>query len=382
MINLKLADVILRQRKMRNMTQEELAADLGVTAQAVSNWERGGYPDITMLPAIANYFEISIDELLGNDESAKEEDIRYFTRMIREELPNDDMETRVKLGKEYIAKYPKNFDVLHEMCFIIFCCEGKLREENIPLLKVLCEKIIEECTVQTYRESAVKYMCILGDDMDWEKWSRLCAEDYKAYRGEVLENRLLEKERFDECVIRKGVNKLEIFCHLMMSNCGNWHDPEKSIAWIDYRIELMKSFGENGIIPTAWQRFFAVMMTYKADQFFRLAKNDEGYEALEEAYRNLAEWTDIPDGTALDVGFDWMFHGVKVLKNKWTYVLPDGTEEYSNYMSVFTDHGDFLKTVMNMPYNWNGFIAVRGEERYQKILKKAEKLAEKQSTNQ
>lgn len=377
MINLKLADVILRQRKMRNMTQEELAADLGVTAQAVSNWERGGYPDITMLPAIANYFEISIDELLGNDESAKEEDIRYFTRMIREELPNDDMETRVKLGKEYIAKYPKNFDVLHEMCFIIFCCEGKLREENIPLLKVLCEKIIEECTVQTYRESAVKYMCILGDDMDWEKWSRLCARDYEAYRGEVLEERLLEKGRFDECVIRKGVNKLEIFCHLMMSNCGNWHDPEKSIAWIDYRIELMKSFGENGIIPTAWQRFFAVMMTYKADQLFRLAKNDEGYEALEEAYRNLTEWTDIPDGTALDVGFDWMFHGVKVLKNKWTYVLPDGTEEYSNYMSVFTDHGDFLKTVMNMPYNWNGFIAVRSEERYQKILKKVEKLAEK-----
>ena len=137
MPELKLADVILRQRKNRNMTQEELAADLGVTAQAVSNWERGGYPDITMLPAIANYFEISIDELLGNDEATKEEDIRYFFRMIREELPNDDMETRVKLGKEYIAKYPKNFDVLHEMCFIINCCDGELRRENIPLMRTL-----------------------------------------------------------------------------------------------------------------------------------------------------------------------------------------------------------------------------------------------------
>ena len=42
MTELKFADVILRQRKMRNMTQEELATALGVSAQAVSNWERGG----------------------------------------------------------------------------------------------------------------------------------------------------------------------------------------------------------------------------------------------------------------------------------------------------------------------------------------------------
>ena len=42
MTDLKLSEVILAQRKARNMTQEELAAELGVTAQAVSNWERGG----------------------------------------------------------------------------------------------------------------------------------------------------------------------------------------------------------------------------------------------------------------------------------------------------------------------------------------------------
>ena len=375
MPELKLADMILRQRKNRNMTQEELAADLGVTAQAVSNWERGGYPDITMLPTIANYFEITIDELLGNDEAAKKEDIDYFIRMIREELPNDDMETRVKLGKEYIAKYPKNFDIIHEMCFIIYCCEGDLRKENIPLLKTLCEKIIEECTVQTYRESAVKYMCTLGDDSDWEKWSKMCARDYSSYRGEVLEERLLEQERYDECVIRKGVNKLELFCHLMKSNCGNWHDPEKSLAWIDYRIALMKSFGENGELPEAWQCFYAIMLTYKADQLFKLSRNDEGYANLEDAYRNFAEWAQIPDGTALDVGHDWMFHGVKVLKNEWNYRLPDGAEEYSNNMYTFTDQRDYLSTVMKMAGNWKGFAIVRNEEKYREILEKAEILA-------
>lgn len=375
MPELKLADVILRQRKMKNMTQEELAADLGVTAQAVSNWERGGYPDITMLPAIANYFEITIDELLGNDETAKEEDIRYFFRMIREELPNEDMESRIRLGKEYIAKYPKNFDIAHEMCWIINWSDEDVKREHMPLLRTLCEKIIDGCTVQTYRESAIKLMCTLGDDNDWEKWSKMCARDYSSYRGEVLEERLLEQERYDECVIRKGVNKLELFCHLMKSNCGNWHDPEKSLAWIDYRIALMKSFGENGELPEAWQCFYAIMLTYKADQLFKLSRNDEGYANLEDAYRNFAEWAQIPDGTALDVGHDWMFHGVKVLKNEWNYRLPDGAEEYSNNMYTFTDHRDYLSTVMKMAGNWKGFAIVRNEEKYREILEKAEILA-------
>ncbi|MBQ7930947.1 MAG: helix-turn-helix transcriptional regulator, partial [Clostridia bacterium] len=61
MADLKIPEVILRERRRKNMTQEELAASLGVSSQAISNWERGGYPDITLLPRIANYFGITVD---------------------------------------------------------------------------------------------------------------------------------------------------------------------------------------------------------------------------------------------------------------------------------------------------------------------------------
>ena len=118
------------------------------------------------------------------------------------------------------------------------------------------------------------------------------------------------------------------------------------------------------------------MLTYKADQLFRLSRNDEGYANLEDADRNFAEWAQIPDGTALDVGHDWMFHGVKVLKNEWNYRLPDGAEEYSNNMYTVTDQRDYLSTVMKMAGNWKGFAMVRNEEKYREILEKAEILAE------
>ena len=59
---------ILELRKQRNIKQEELAAELGVTAAAVSKWENGyTLPDILMLCALADYFEVTTDELLGRN---------------------------------------------------------------------------------------------------------------------------------------------------------------------------------------------------------------------------------------------------------------------------------------------------------------------------
>ncbi len=53
-------------RKKDNRTQEDLAKALGVTCQAISRWEAGGgYPDMELVPTIANYFHVSIDELFG-----------------------------------------------------------------------------------------------------------------------------------------------------------------------------------------------------------------------------------------------------------------------------------------------------------------------------
>ena len=56
---------IAKLRKDKNITQEELAKNLGVSAQAVSKWENGGAPDVDMLPEIADYFDVSIDLLFG-----------------------------------------------------------------------------------------------------------------------------------------------------------------------------------------------------------------------------------------------------------------------------------------------------------------------------
>ena len=57
---------IKRLRQNKAVTQEQTAEYLHISAQAVSKWECGtAMPDIALLPALADYFGVSIDELLG-----------------------------------------------------------------------------------------------------------------------------------------------------------------------------------------------------------------------------------------------------------------------------------------------------------------------------
>lgn len=106
MEGLKLYDTISFYRKKQGLTQEELAKKLGVTNQSVSKWESAQCcPDIGLIPALADVFEISIDELFGRK---NEKEIHYD---LCSELPwNDDNTIRVfrTLGKKILESTDKN----------------------------------------------------------------------------------------------------------------------------------------------------------------------------------------------------------------------------------------------------------------------------------
>lgn len=71
-MNIKIHEQIARLRREKGVTQEEFAKVFGVSNQAVSKWESGiCCPDINLLPEIADYFEISIDELMGHETPPK-----------------------------------------------------------------------------------------------------------------------------------------------------------------------------------------------------------------------------------------------------------------------------------------------------------------------
>lgn len=93
---------IAEYRKKKGMTQDQLAEHLGVSSQAVSKWENDlSCPDITLLPQLADYFNVTIDELLRGGKSHAvqiEEERKDFNKKILKVYVNSEQGDIVKVN--------------------------------------------------------------------------------------------------------------------------------------------------------------------------------------------------------------------------------------------------------------------------------------------
>lgn len=108
-MNLLIGNNIKRIRLERRLTQEEVAAHLGISFQSISKWERNdGYPDITMLPALARYFQITTDELLGVNEIEKEDNYNKINHRWTENNKSGLHSENVELMRQSLKEYPND----------------------------------------------------------------------------------------------------------------------------------------------------------------------------------------------------------------------------------------------------------------------------------
>ncbi|MBR5410430.1 MAG: helix-turn-helix transcriptional regulator [Clostridia bacterium] len=108
-----LGERIKELRRRDGRTQEALASELGVTAQAVSRWEKGiCYPDMELIPPIANFFGVSIDELFGYDnERTKKIDALYDRITSMNAINNGKdlcVDECIALAREALIEFPGN----------------------------------------------------------------------------------------------------------------------------------------------------------------------------------------------------------------------------------------------------------------------------------
>lgn len=104
---MSLGKVIRKYRKIRNLTQEEMAGRLGVTAPAVNKWENeNSYPDITLLAPIARLLNISLDTLLSFREELTEEEINEIVREVDLKLKEESYDEAFSWAKKKLEQYP------------------------------------------------------------------------------------------------------------------------------------------------------------------------------------------------------------------------------------------------------------------------------------
>ena len=102
-----IGEVIREKRKELELTQEQVAQRLGISAPAVNKWERGStYPDITILPALARLLNTDINTLLCFQEEVSDEEAALICSEIVEIMEADGADAAFRAAEQKLREYP------------------------------------------------------------------------------------------------------------------------------------------------------------------------------------------------------------------------------------------------------------------------------------
>lgn len=396
MSELKISEVIQRKRKESNLTQEELAEKLGVSSQAISNWERGGYPDIVLLPHIADIFGITVDELVGHDEATREADIADFMKRYGS---NHSDPHALALAKEYYKKYPDNFDIMELLAFAIHN-NTETREKNYPLLREVSDKIMKNCTSGYIRQNIIEIMSVDCTDEEWHEnqgWMYYCPQFYSQQVDEILEQRHWERKLSKKFHFQNQANTLMNLLHFFGREYMLYYEkdtelvfdaPDITVNLMHCRMKVIESLGD-GTVPEAFSGMYADMSLKLAGALIGTGKITEGFEELDRTFTYYDRWLNIPDDTLLKTE-NPAFGGAVINKcgDGSPYVcnitMPDGTVTWCPYLWLFWQQGKDIERALDgagivgkaglAETGWVWFEKVKNDPHYLSALERARKL--------
>lgn len=149
-------------RIVKGVTQETLAQELGVTAQAVSRWENNAaMPDITLLPALSIYFGVHIDDFFELSDEAQQERIYNMTET-EEFIPRADFDRAERFLKDKLAMNPRDADSLTTLAALYnHRAEGYQRRAES-----LCKRALDVAPTEKSGHSLLSYAAS-GACFDW-----------------------------------------------------------------------------------------------------------------------------------------------------------------------------------------------------------------------
>jgi len=284
-MELNIGTSIRRLRQERNVTQEELACAIGVTAQAVSKWERAeGYPDITLLPEIASYFEVSLDDLCGLTDQRREAEI---CRIRSDAVLASSYDEGVRIAREGLAKYPQSWRMKEALASVLRGCPGRWTPPKEILDEVIClyEEIIDHCPDRdlVYRilaEIWEVYLCAGQYDKAVEAAHHL--PGFYETSERVLSYILRGKDRVEH-VQNSLIGILPQLDHMLRSMAEtDWYSAEEKIAIYRKMIAMYEIVGDCRDWPVG-MIFSAQLYRMCAQLYLETGDRGAGLDALDKA---------------------------------------------------------------------------------------------------
>ena len=168
---MSIGTTIKKLRRERDITQEQLAEYIGISSQAVSQWETDKTaPDISQLPLLAYIFDVSTDEILGVDIQKNEEKIQAILDEAHVFYEKGEFNKETKVLEDGLKKFPRSYKIMAHLA------ENYSNSNQEPKAIEMSHKILAECTDGEIRDYATQTMIYAyrnsGDRQNALKYAR------------------------------------------------------------------------------------------------------------------------------------------------------------------------------------------------------------------
>ena len=198
---MNIGTTIKKFRTQKDLTQEQLAEYLNVSVSAVSQWESGKtVPDVSTILALANFFDITLDELFDRTSRDKEKELKKYNELEKQYLNQGDIKSLVALWREATQKYPGDFNCLISLASaleetVYSSGESQEIEGNAKEAIAICERILNDCKENDARNSAIQILVHLYSNNELS----IADEDTAVRYAMMAGNMFVCREQLLEC---------------------------------------------------------------------------------------------------------------------------------------------------------------------------------------
>ncbi len=286
-MDVSMKDTLRALRQSKNITPEKLAKHLGITPQSVGKWERGeGFADITLLPNIALYFGVTIDDLLNVGQARIDAVIESYQRESHALLNSGNIEENLALWERAYDELPNDCRVINGLMSALLTYERyPMPGEVLTRVIELGERVLRESTDTHLRNGVIQSLCYAYDDIgDKENalyYADMCGSMYTT--RDDLRTSILEGEEGIAACQQYIANliRLAAVTSVTMTTKANFSLREKVSAY-DFGIVLLttlysdENVGFNGH-NISW------IYSLKAGEYAKAADAVNTLEALDQA---------------------------------------------------------------------------------------------------
>lgn len=325
-MDINLSKVLKDLRTKTDCTQEQLATHLGISPQAVGKWERGeGLPDISLLPAIALYFDITVDELLDVGKERIAQKIEYYDTESMKFKSAGRVEDDYELWERAYKEFPNDESVICSRMWALDMMLDKTSDKEKK--KLISENLIEmaerllNSSDGHLKENAIQLLTYhynrLGDKETAKKYANmggLYHSTQKALLCHVLDGE--EGVEIRQQIIMDLTDEIAANAFTMTQKIDYSHQEKAEICRFCTDIyRLVYKDGYYGFYASRMSRYYSFL----ALEYAALEDAEGCLNALEEGAKFAVQDDTQPDGRYTSILLNRLEHRREVTAKNYTW---------------------------------------------------------------